>query len=498
MKHLDYINKTFEKSETIIMKACISLLSVFIMLRIFFIYNSENVMNVIFDSMEIKFELVNDHFFTDNNKESKSIVLSYSPATIKDYYLRAIDRLDLLSVNNIVKDFNYNITIKEYGLTHYNSDPSNEFTEYLLFGVNTDSFQMYHNLNITNGRFFTLEELNSGERKAVIPDNSYVLINGEKKKVEIGDIIRIGTFYDCGTLKKDPFYGDDYHWTVYDWNYSDEVKVIGLYEVDFHYDFSEGIGDSFVNELRILVPNKELRKIIQNMDFDVYSGLWKTFIKLGINSISFTAGSVWEYKELSEEFNKTIDNIKKDYEKLFPGDTSVVFHVKPQDYDVLMNSVNTTRVIYNTVFTFSALIIIIIFSMFIIYFQSQKDRTICIYQYLGIGKIKIIYDYLTCYLLFGLGSSIFGGVAAYGIAKKLTATMIKNAIVTKSELLNMAYSGNYYYDVTNQFSEAFSNESYVKSALIMIGIVELIITIMGLYSTRELSNRDIAVRLNEI
>ena len=142
--------------------------------------SSSIIEKTVLKSVDIRFEIVNDHIFSGNNRNYQMMLNSIHPNDAKQYLLKCIEELEKLSNQDSITYSNYNLIVRNYGLTHETEDEL-AFNSYILYGIDRGSIGNNQSYNLTEGRFFSDEELEKGNHVVIVPEDAYVVSEGNRR-----------------------------------------------------------------------------------------------------------------------------------------------------------------------------------------------------------------------------------------------------------------------------------------------------------------------------
>lgn len=496
MKILNYINRTLEKKEKALLIICLTVFTAFLMSLMLFEKSSSIIEKTVLKSVDIRFEIVNDHIFSGNNRNYQMMLNSIHPNDAKQYLLKCIDELEKLSNQDSITYSNYNLIVRNYGLTHETEDEL-AFNSYILYGIDRGSIGNNQSYNLTEGRFFSDEELEKGNHVVIVPEDAYVVSEGNRRQVKVGDVIEVGTYYDSGILSPIEFYDDNAHWSVHKKNYAVSAEVIGTYCPVYHYDFQNGIGDAFYTESRILAPNETVLEIIKRSDFTRYASADDKDLGLRINSITFGTDDYENYTDTEKQVKQVFNRLENEFSSTVDKEHQIRFEFVHHDYETLLDSLRTVCYIYKTIFMIAIVLTVILLGILNAYFQSKRARTIRIYLLNGTTPRRILRDYIGYYLLIGAACRITGGVCGLFISKALMNLLVDNVLKIQTELgmLENGIVTNYssLSGLTTYFNTGKCLNTLCVTALIVETVSVLIITV----SSSSVFTKRIYTKLNE-
>ena len=420
---------------------------------------SINVRNSFLDKagslINVKYMLLDDlNDYVSWSKEEKN-----QEETFKFYY----DNLNqLVGQSDFVLDYSYSLYMFNYtdclSLDYnYTEDMFNKgiINRILLFGVDKTAFvdMETYDINITEGRSFTTEEITDGTEVCIISENLYRYDeSGKREIIELGDQIPVNVIVFEGT--------------------NGSLQPLKEKEIDRNTKYLTVVGkfhsntenDSLMScDNRIYVPNNVVMACFdayKTMDFrhNIYKG--KRYVTngaycMGITNVIIqtdTLDHCWSLSEAIDDklmiLNKGPNNLKKTQLIGSKGDDLApitMYYRSIRSSDAYMNVswvLKTLDNISGIILYVSIGAFMVILSLIIYLFLKNRQIEIGVLMSLGEGKrcivIQLVLEmFVIAFLSFGLSTMI-----GYKMAKPISDNMINTTIQSGQETGTTDSEGN--------------------------------------------------------
>ena len=395
--------------------------------------NSQQIERSLMKNIDIRLELEGGSIFDclydgEDSTRTRFLLDRRGGETFREFYN---DIRDFQHEEGVV-EYNYSLGTNQAIIERSEEDSQYyDYEYYRMLGVTSVEYQKNENIELVDGRFFTIDDLYSRSKKIIIDEN--INLNGEE--IKVGDKLTVSV------AGYPAFNGESL--SVYKY-YSVDAEVIGIYRHRTMFDMSYGKQDAFVNNHCILIPEGLMEEaFIENELFDYNIAF--------INNVWFKLKSFDYYYDCNYDFYKMILTKSAEVFTITGGGNNAgafivkeenpsMLKVKQNDYATVMRSVDKTSNFYFVVFAVGAVTSAVLLSSMMLFVLNRKIREMNVYYSLGESKRRILLRYAGYYCFFGLFAAAIGFVIAHGISQVLFMVLVNSSGDIQYELMQLSNS----------------------------------------------------------
>ena len=463
--------------ENLLTAVIVFLLSCFLTVALL-ISKSTALEKAMLQQVPLSIQMLNANVFTGRNGTLEKDVA----------FWRFYDLVEDISRSEEVTSSNYNL-VSQYGFGDIAVSQEGEeyLYHYYVMGLNSPSFQREELLDITEGRMFTSDEIINGDRKAIVSDSMCFYINGEKRKAQPGDVIKV---YNYTGYRPYSYYNElqkmytaDFSTVIMD-NYQEmiSVEVIGVYHANERLDMEENRSDYFDNTSYVLMPDNTLKETLNNRKG------YEHFQFLSLNRVSFRFPDYDSYMEMRYEINQKLALFESDIRNEFHDQDprySCWFTMKDNGYERTINSISKIKYFYRAIFFIMSFFSVMALVFIMFYLLRKRKYEMMVYHALGQSKPLVILRLLMQYYMSLAIPALAGTLAAVGVTSLLQKLIINNSNDMQYLLLSYANNGTSSVDINPIQLDKLTIEtvwpSLVQSGAAVLLIITVIVILFGSY-----------------
>ena len=373
----------------------------------------------------------------------------------REMYEEYLNNVRKLSENERVRKADYSIYLRTYTDCLHNDTenwdsyfPFDSNTFYGSFfyqficGINQPDFPTLSSnlINITSGRSITASEISEGALVCLINENLRMDDNGSKREIKPGDVIpiKLYSFYSEGKANMESVDNVFSEHTVY-------LEVVGI----FHSNTSIINRDDESFEKRenlIYVPNPVVEKIYQ-MNLEMMDALPEVTSDYELSVTPGITDVVYQLREM-EDLPYFLTHCQGLEEKYFNYDyrgnkrTLMITESASDAYEKAAVAIIQLEMISQSVICVISLVFAVLLVLVIIFTLNNRKKEMGILMSLGEGKIRIIRQIITEFLIIGfIGFTLSLGTGVL-VAEPISREMMDTYVSRKDETMSTDDRGN--------------------------------------------------------